>query len=147
MKINEFIVEATGNNYLYYATAITMVSSILENGLIKANRSPISGIASNAPTVRTSNSRRYIESNRYSKSDYEYNSAIIVLDRGSIANQYKIVNTNRYEEIILVPKGALPVRGRIKGFYFNIPNEHVEEYSKDPWFQALLNSPYLLNSK
>ena len=38
MKINEFIVESTDNNYLYYATSLTMISGILNTGIIKADQ-------------------------------------------------------------------------------------------------------------
>jgi hypothetical protein len=142
MKINEFIVEATGNNYLYYATSLAMISGILDTGIIKADQ----GTSKN-PIIKTYNSKRYVESGKISNSNNQGNAVIILLDRRAIANQYRVVNTdNRYEEVILVPKGALPIRGKIQGFYFNKPNKDaIADKSNYPWFQSVLNSPYLLN--
>ena len=142
MKINEFIVEATGNNYLYYATSLAMISGILDTGIIKTDQ----GTSKN-PIIKTYNSKRYVESGKFPNSNNQGNTVIILLDRRAIANQYRVVNTdNRYEEVILVPKGALPIRGKIQGFYFNKPNEaYIADQSKYPWFQSVLNSPYLLN--
>jgi len=81
---------------------------------------------------------------------------MLVLDRPSIANQYKMFSSSQgtqtfgdeYEEVIVVPKGSMPVRGKIKGFYFN-PNRRntIKDYEDVPWFTRLLNSPYLLNRK
>ena len=142
MKINEFIVESTDNNYLYYATSLTMISGILNTGIIKADQ----GTSKN-PIIKTYNSKRYAESGKFAKSTNQGNAVIILLNRRDIANQYRIVNTDdRYEEIILVPKGALPIRGKIQGFYFNKPNEDtMTDISKYSWFQSVLNSQYLLN--
>ncbi len=161
MRASEFIVEAVGNDYLYHATQPAAMLHILDKGLLKASYRPQQATIArtNAPTISTTRSRHYAESDEFIDNlnlTYDGNAVILVLDRPSIANQYKMFSSSQgtqtfgdeYEEVIVVPKGSMPVRGKIKGFYFN-PNRRntIKDYEDVPWFTRLLNSPYLLNRK
>jgi hypothetical protein len=84
------------------------------------------------------------------------NAVILVFDRNAVANHYKMFGTSQgtqtvgdeYEEVIVAPRGSMPIRGTLKGFYFNPKRTaEIQEYQDIPWFQELLNSPYYMGPK
>jgi hypothetical protein len=55
---------------------------------------------------------------------------------------------DEFEEVIVVPKGVMPIQGTMKGFYFNPRRTaEIEEFKDIPWFKELLNSPYYMGQK
>ena len=169
MRATEFIVEgvseslneAVGDNYLYHATMPAGIMRILRTGIIKATDRPQPSTKSKTryPTISTTRSKQYAESNDFV--DFlnltkDGNSVILVFDRTAVANHYKMFSTSQgtqtvgdeYEEVIVAPKGSMPIKGTLKGFYFN-PNRtgEIQEYQDVPWFNELLNSPYYMGQK
>jgi hypothetical protein len=155
------MVEGVNDNFLYHATQPAGIMRILRTGAIKASNRP--QIATKAktqyPTISTTRSKQYAESDDFV--DFlnltkEGNTVILVFDRNAIANHYKMFSTSQgtqtvgdeFEEAIVVPKGAMPINGTLKGFYFN-PNrqQEVKEFENVPWFKELLDSPYYMGSK
>jgi hypothetical protein len=169
MRATEFIVEgvtealneAVGDNYLYHATMPAGIMRILRTGAIKATDRPQPSTKARTqyPTISTTRSKQYAESNEFV--DFlnltkEGNAVILVFDRNAVANHYKMFGTSQgtqtvgdeYEEVIVAPKGSMPIKGTLKGFYFN-PNRtgEIQEYQDVPWFNELLNSPYYMGQK
>ena len=107
----------------------------------------------------TTRSKTYAESDdfvNFLNLTNEGNSVILVIDRNAVANHYKMFSTSQgtqtvgdeFEEVIVVPKGSMPVKGTLKGFYFNpARQEELKEFENIPWFKELLNSPYYLGPK
>jgi len=157
-KMNEGLDEAVGDNYLYHATQPSGMMRILRSGFIKASHRPQEATKSRtqSPTVSTTRSKSYAESNDFV--DFlnlpnEGNAVIIVFDRNAVANHYKMFSTSQgtqtvgdeFEEVIVVPKGQMPIKGTMKGFYFNPKRTaEIEEFKDMPWFNELLNSPYYM---
>jgi hypothetical protein len=156
--MNEGLDEAVGDNYLYHATQPSGMMRILRSGFIKASHRPQEATKSRtqSPTVSTTRSKSYAESNDFV--DFlnlpnEGNAVIIVFDRNAVANHYKMFSTSQgtqtvgdeFEEVIVVPKGQMPIKGTMKGFYFNPKRTaEIEEFKDMPWFNELLNSPYYM---
>jgi murein DD-endopeptidase MepM/ murein hydrolase activator NlpD/pyrimidine deaminase RibD-like protein len=153
--------EAVTDNYLYHATQPGGMMRILRSGEIKASYRPQEATKAKTqyPTVSTTRSKQYAESDDFVDFLHltnEGNSVIIIFDKSKIANHYKMFSTSQgtqtvgdeFEEVIIVPKGSMPIQGTMKGFYFN-PNRKAEiEGFKDlPWFKELLNSPYYIGQK
>jgi hypothetical protein len=160
-SVAEDLNEAVSDNYLYHATMPAGMMRILRTGIIKATDRPQSSTKSKTqyPTISTTRSKQYAESNDFV--DFlnltkDGNSVILVFDRTAVANHYKMFSTSQgtqtvgdeYEEVIVAPKGSMPIRGTLKGFYFN-PNrtEEIEGYQDVPWFNELLTSPYYMGQK
>jgi hypothetical protein len=153
--------EAVTDNYLYHATQPAGMMRILRSGAIKASFRPQEATKAKTqyPTVSTTRSKQYAESDDFV--DFlnlprEGNSVIIIFDRSKIANHYKMFSTSQgtqtvgdeFEEVIVVPKGSMPIQGTIKGFYFNPARAaEIEEFKNTPWFKELLNSPYYIGQK
>jgi hypothetical protein len=160
-SIEEGLDEAVGDNYLYHATQPGGIMRILRTGVIKASDRPQAATKSKTqyPTVSTTRSKQYAESEDFV--DFlnltrAGNSVIIVFDRNAVANHYKMFSTSQgtqtvgdeFEEVIVVPKGAMPIQGTMKGFYFNPKRTaEIEEFKDTPWFKELLNSPYYMGQK
>ena len=134
---------------------------ILRSGEIKASYRPQEATKAKTqyPTVSTTRSKQYAESDDFVDFLHltnEGNSVIIIFDKSKIANHYKMFSTSQgtqtvgdeFEEVIVVPKGSMPIQGTMKGFYFN-PNRkaEIEEFKDLPWFNELLNSPYYIGQK
>jgi GNAT superfamily N-acetyltransferase len=159
--VAESLDEAVGDNYLYHATQPSGMMRILRSGAIKASyRSQEATKArTQLPTVSTTRSKQYAESDDFV--DFlnltkEGNSVIIVFDSNAVANHYKMFSTSQgtqtvgdeFEEVIVVPKGMMPIQGTMKGFYFNPKRTlEIEEFKDTPWFKELLNSPYYMGQK
>ena len=159
--VAEGLDEAVGGNYLYHATMPAGMMRILRTGIIKATDRPQSTTKSKTqyPTISTTRSKQYAESNDFV--DFlnltkDGNSVILVFDRTAVANHYKMFSTSQgtqtvgdeYEEVIVAPKGSMPIKGTLKGFYFNPRRtEEIEGYQDVPWFNELLNSPYYMGQK
>lgn len=157
----EGLEEAVGGNYLYHATMPAGIMRILRDGLIKASWRPQEATKAKTkyPTVSTTRSKQYAESDNFVNFlnlTKDGNAAIMVFDRNAVANHYKMFSTSQgtqnvgdeYEEVIVVPKGAMPIRGTLKGFYFNPKRAaEIEEYKDFPWFKELLKSPYYLGPR
>jgi 5'(3')-deoxyribonucleotidase len=157
----ESLDEAVGDNYLYHATMPAGLMRILKDGKMKASWRPQAATTAKTkyPTVSTTRSKQYAESDEFVNFlnlTKEGNAAIMVFDRNALANHYKMFSTSQgtqnvgdeYEEVIVVPKGALPIKGILKGFYFNPKRAaEIQEYKDIPWFQELLKSPYYLGPK
>ena len=153
--------EAVTDNYLYHATMPAGMMRILRTGIIKATDRPQPSTKSKTqyPTISTTRSKQYAESNDFV--DFlnltnDGNSVILVFDRNTVANHYKMFSTSQgtqtvgdeYEEVIVAPKGAMPIKGTLKGFYFNPRStEEIEGYKDIPWFNELLTSPYYIGPK
>jgi hypothetical protein len=134
---------------------------ILRSGAIKASYRPqeATKARTQSPTVSTTRSKQYAESDdfvNFLNLTKEGNSVIIVFDRNAVANHYKMFSTSQgtqtvgdeFEEVIVVPKGAMPIQGTMKGFYFNPKRTaEIEEFKDTPWFKELLNSPYYMGQK
>jgi hypothetical protein len=160
-SIEEGLDEAVGDNYLYHATQPGGIMRILRTGVIKASDRPQAATKSKTqyPTVSTTRSKQYAESEDFV--DFlnltrAGNSVIIVFDRNAVANHYKMFSTSQgtqtvgdeFEEVIVVPKGVMPIQGTMKGFYFNPRRTaEIEEFKDIPWFKELLNSPYYMGQK
>jgi pyrimidine deaminase RibD-like protein len=159
--VAEDLDEAVSDNYLYHATQPGGMMRILRSGAIKASYRPQEATKAKTqyPTVSTTRSKQYAESDDFV--DFlnltrEGNSVIIVFDKSKIANHYKMFSTSQgtqtvgdeFEEVIVVPKGSMPIQGTMKGFYFN-PNreQEIEEFRDAPWFKELLTSPYYMGQK
>jgi pyrimidine deaminase RibD-like protein/biotin carboxyl carrier protein len=153
--------EAVTDNYLYHATQPGGMMRILRSGEIKASYRPQEATKAKTqyPTVSTTRSKQYAESDDFVDFLHltnEGNSVIIIFDKSKIANHYKMFSTSQgtqtvgdeFEEVIVVPKGSMPIQGTMKGFYFN-PNRkaEIEEFKDLPWFNELLNSPYYIGQK
>ncbi len=159
--VAEGLDEAVGGNYLYHATMPAGMMRILRTGIIKATDRPQPSTKSKTqyPTISTTRSKQYAESNDFV--DFlnltkDGNSVILVFDRNTVANHYKMFSTSQgtqtvgdeYEEVIVAPKGSMPIKGTLKGFYFNPRRtEEIEGYQDVPWFNELLNSPYYMGQK
>ena len=153
-----FLDEAVGGNYLYHATQPQAMMRILRSGAIKASYRPQDATKARTqlPTVSTTRSKQYAESDDFTnflKLTREGNSVIIVFDRNAVGNHYKMFSTSQgaqtegdeFEEVIVVPKGIMPVQGTMKGFYFNPKRtSEIEEFKDIPWFNELLNSRYYM---
>jgi|694.fasta_scaffold01084_45 hypothetical protein len=153
--------EAVTDNYLYHATMPAGIMRILRTGIIKATDRPQPSTKSKTqyPTISTTRSKQYAESNDFV--DFlnltkDGNSVILVFDRTTVANHYKMFSTSQgtqtvgdeYEEVIVAPKGSMPIKGTLKGFYFNPRRtEEIEGYKDIPWFNELLTSPYYIGPK
>jgi hypothetical protein len=153
--------EAVTDNYLYHATMPAGMMRILRTGIIKATDRPQPSTKSKTqyPTISTTRSKQYAESNDFV--DFlnltnDGNSVILVFDRNTVANHYKMFSTSQgtqtvgdeYEEVIVAPKGSMPIKGTLKGFYFNPRRtEEIEGYKDIPWFNELLTSPYYIGPK
>jgi hypothetical protein len=153
--------EAVTDNYLYHATMPAGMMRILRTGIIKATDRPQPSTKSKTqyPTISTTRSKQYAESNDFV--DFlnltkDGNSVILVFDRTTVANHYKMFSTSQgtqtvgdeYEEVIVAPKGSMPIKGTLKGFYFNPRRtEEIEGYKDIPWFNELLTSPYYIGPK
>ena len=153
--------EAVDDNYLYHATQPSGMMRILRSGAIKASyRSQEATKArTQLPTVSTTRSKQYAESDDFV--DFlnltkEGNSVIIVFDSNAVANHYKMFSTSQgtqtvgdeFEEVIVAPKGMMPIQGTMKGFYFNPKRtSEIEEFKDTPWFKELVNSPYYMRTK
>ena len=160
-SIEEGLDEAVGDNYLYHATQPSGMMRILRSGAIKASYRPqeATKARTQSPTVSTTRSKQYAESDdfvNFLKLTKEGNSVIIVFDRNAVANHYKMFSTSQgtqtvgdeFEEVIVVPKGVMPIQGTMKGFYFNPRRTaEIEEFKDIPWFKELLNSPYYMGQK
>jgi hypothetical protein len=160
-SVAEDLNEAVSDNYLYHATMPAGMMRILRTGIIKATDRPQSSTKSKTqyPTISTTRSKQYAESNDFV--DFlnltkDGNSVILVFDRTAVANHYKMFSTSQgtqtvgdeYEEVIVAPKGSMPIKGTLKGFYFNPRRtEEIEGYQDVPWFNELLNSPYYMGQK
>ncbi len=157
----ESVEEGVNDNFLYHATQPGGMMRILRSGTIKASYRPqeATKAITKYPTVSTTRSKQYAESDdfvNFLNLTKEGNAVIIVLDKNAIANHYKMFSTSQgtqtvgdeFEEAIVVPKGLMPIKGALKGFYFN-PNRQAEikEFEDIPWFKELLNSPYYLGPK
>jgi hypothetical protein len=159
--VAEGLDEAVGDNYLYHATQPSGMMRILRSGAIKASYRPqeATKARTQSPTVSTTRSKQYAESDdfvNFLNLTKEGNSVIIVFDRNAVANHYKMFSTSQgtqtvgdeFEEVIVVPKGAMPIQGTMKGFYFNPKRTaEIEEFKDTPWFKELLNSPYYMGQK
>jgi hypothetical protein len=159
--VAEGLDEAVGDNYLYHATQPSGMMRILRSGAIKASYRPqeATKARTQSPTVSTTRSKQYAESDdfvNFLNLTKEGNSVIIVFDRNAVANHYKMFSTSQgtqtvgdeFEEVIVVPKGAMPIQGTMKGFYFNPKRTaEIEEFNDTPWFKELLNSPYYMGQK
>ena len=160
-SVAEDLNEAVSDNYLYHATMPAGMMRILRTGIIKATDRPQPSTKSKTqyPTISTTRSKQYAESNDFV--DFlnlpnDGNAVILVFDRAAVANHYKMFSTSQgtqtvgdeYEEVIVAPKGSMPIKGTLKGFYFN-PNrtEEIEGYQDVPWFNELLTSPYYMGQK
>ena len=153
--------EGVNDNFLYHATQPAGIMRILRTGAIKASYRPqaVTKSRTQYPTVSTTRSKQYAESNEFV--DFlnlppEGNAVILVLDRTAIANHYKMFSTSQgtqtigdeFEEVIVVPKGSMPIKGTLLGFYFNPKKmNEIKEYENIPWFKELFNSPYYLDQK
>jgi hypothetical protein len=153
--------EAVTDNYLYHATMPAGMMRILRTGIIKATDRPQPSTKSKTqyPTISTTRSKQYAESNDFV--DFlnlpnDGNAVILVFDRAAVANHYKMFSTSQgtqtvgdeYEEVIVAPKGSMPIKGTLKGFYFNPRRtEEIEGYKDIPWFNELLTSPYYIGPK
>lgn len=158
---SQTVTEMVSDNYLYHATQPAGMMRILRSGFIKASYRPQPATQSRTqhPTVSTTRSKHYAESNDFVdflNLDRTGNAVILVLDRDAIANRYRMFATSQgtqtvgdeSEEVIVVPKGTLPLQGILKGFYFNPQRtKEIEEFKDTPWFQELLNSPYYMGAK
>jgi hypothetical protein len=161
VRSNEDLDEAVGDNYLYHATMPAGLMRILRTGVIKATDRPQPSTKARTqyPTISTTRSKQYAESNEFV--DFlnltkDGNAVILVFDRNAVANHYKMFGTSQgtqtvgdeFEEVIVAPQGSMPIRGTLKGFYFN-PNRtaEIQEYQDVPWFQELLTSPYYMGKK
>ena len=159
--VEKGLYEAVTDNYLYHATQPAGMMRILRSGVIKASYRPQDATKAKTqyPTVSTTRSKQYAESDDFV--DFlnltrEGNSVIIVFDKSKIANHYRMFSTSQgtqtvgdeFEEVIVVPKGSMPIQGTMKGFYFN-PNreQEIEEFQDAPWFKELLTSPYYMGQK
>ena len=156
--VAEGLDEAVGDNYLYHATQPSGMMRILRGGAIKASYRPqeATKARTQSPTVSTTRSKQYAESDdfvNFLNLTKEGNSVIIVFDRNAVANHYKMFSTSQgtqtvgdeFEEVIVVPKGMMPIQGTMKGFYFNPKRTlEIEEFKDTPWFKELLNSPYYM---
>ena len=159
--VAEGLDEAVGDNYLYHATQPSGMMRILRGGAIKASYRPqeATKARTQSPTVSTTRSKQYAESDdfvNFLNLTKEGNSVIIVFDRNAVANHYKMFSTSQgtqtvgdeFEEVIVVPKGMMPIQGTMKGFYFNpTRTSEIEEFKDTPWFKELLNSPYYMGQK
>ena len=159
--VAESLDEAVGDNYLYHATHPSGMMRILRGGAIKASYRPqeATKARTQSPTVSTTRSKQYAESDdfvNFLSLTKEGNSVIIVFDRNAVANHYKMFSTSQgtqtvgdeFEEVIVVPKGVMPIQGTMKGFYFNPRRTaEIEEFKDIPWFKELLNSPYYMGQK
>ena len=159
--VAEGLDEAVGDNYLYHATQPSGMMRILRSGAIKASYRPQEATKARiqSPTVSTTRSKQYAESDdfvNFLNLTNEGNSVIIVFDRNAVANHYKMFSTSQgtqtvgdeFEEVIVVPKGMMPIQGKMKGFYFNPKRTlEIEEFKDTPWFKELLNSPYYMGQK
>jgi hypothetical protein len=153
--------EAVDDNYLYHATQPSGMMRILRSGSIKASYRPqeATKARTQSPTVSTTRSKQYAESDdfvNFLNLTKEGNSVIIVFDRNAVANHYKMFSTSQgtqtvgdeFEEVIVVPKGMMPIQSTMKGFYFNPKRtSEIEEFKDTPWFKELLNSPYYMRTK
>ena len=153
--------EAVTDNYLYHATMPAGMMQILRTGAIKATDRPQPSTKARTqyPTISTTRSKQYAESDEFVdflNKDKDGNSVILVFDRTTVANHYKMFSTSQgtqtvgdeYEEVIIAPKGAMPIKGTLKGFYFNPRRtEEIEGYKDIPWFNELLTSPYYIGPK
>ena len=153
--------EAVTDNYLYHATMPAGMMRMLRTGIIKATDRPQASTKAKTqyPTISTTRSKQYAESNEFV--DFlnltnDGNAVILVFDRNAVANHYKMFSTSQgtqtvgdeYEEVIVAPKGLMPIKGTLKGFYFNPKRTaEIQEYQDVPWFQELLNSPYYMGPK
>jgi hypothetical protein len=134
---------------------------ILRTGAIKATDRPQPSTKARTqyPTISTTRSKQYAESNEFV--DFlnltkEGNAVILVFDRNNVANHYKMFGTSQgtqtvgdeFEEVIVAPKGSMPIKGTLKGFYFNPGRtSEIEGYKDIPWFNELLTSPYYIGPK
>jgi GNAT superfamily N-acetyltransferase len=159
--VAEGLDEAVGDNYLYHATMPAGIMRILRTGAIKATDRPQPSTKARTqyPTISTTRSKQYAESNEFV--DFlnltkEGNAVILVFDRNAVANHYKMFGTSQgtqtvgdeYEEVIVAPKGSMPIKGTLKGFYFNPKRtSEIQEYQDVPWFKELLNSPYYMGQE
>ena len=153
--------EAVDDNYLYHATQPSGMMRILRSGSIKASYRPqeATKARTQSPTVSTTRSKQYAESDdfvNFLNLTKEGNSVIIVFDRNAVANHYKMFSTSQgtqtvgdeFEEVIVAPKGMMPIQGTMKGFYFNPKRtSEIEEFKDTPWFKELVNSPYYMRTK
>jgi hypothetical protein len=160
-SVAEELDEAVGDNYLYHATQPGGIMRILRSGAIKASYRPqeATKARTQSPTVSTTRSKQYAESDdfvNFLNLTKEGNSVIIVFDRNAVANHYKMFSTSQgtqtvgdeFEEVIVVPKGAMPIQGTMKGFYFNPRRtKELEAFKEIPWFKELFNSPYYMGPK
>jgi hypothetical protein len=159
--VAENLEEGVNDNYLYHATMPAGLMRILRTGSIKATDRPQPSTKARTqyPTISTTRSKQYAESDQFV--DFlnltnDGNAVILVFDRNAVANHYKMFGTSQgtqtvgdeYEEVIVAPRGSMPIRGTLKGFYFN-PNRtaEIQEYQDVPWFQELLTSPYYMGPK
>ena len=159
--VAEDLDEAVGDNYLYHATMPAGLMRILRTGAIKATDRPQPSTKARTqyPTISTTRSKQYAESDEFV--DFlnltnDGNAVILVFDRNAVANHHKMFGTSQgtqtvgdeFEEVIVAPRGSMPIRGTLKGFYFN-PNRtaEIQEYQDVPWFQELLTSPYYMDQK
>jgi hypothetical protein len=162
MRAKEFITEKVGPNFLYHATDPASMMRILKSGYLKATQTPqdATKARTSLPTISTTRNKNHAESDMFSDMlmlTPEGNSVILILDKNAIAQRYKMFPTSQgtqtyqsdeYEEAIIVPKGTLPIQGVLKGFYFNPKRkEELASYKDVPWFQEVLNSPYLLQKQ
>ncbi len=162
MRADEFIIEKVGPNYLYHATDVSGIWRILKTGYLKATEKPqdATKAITNLPTISTTRNKNHAESDMFIDMlmlDKTGNSVILILDKNAIGQRYKMFPTSQgkqtyhsdeYEEVVVVPKGNMPLQGILKGFYFNPKRkEEIESYQKIPWFQEVLNSPYLLQKQ
>lgn len=153
--------EDVGENYLYHATSPASLMRILQSGLLKAGYRSQTATTSQTdlPTISTTRNKNYAESDVFL--DFlmlppEGNSFILVLDRNRLAYRYRILSTSQgkqmegdeFEEVIVAPKGQIPIQGILKGFYINpkrVRDIFENNYLEYPWFKTILASPYFMN--
>jgi len=159
--IAEDLEEGVNDNYLYHATMPAGLMRILRTGSIKATDRPQPSTKARTqyPTISTTRSKQYAESEDFIDfldKDKDGNAVILVFDRNAVANHYKMFGTSQgtqtvgdeYEEVIVAPRGSMPIQGTLKGFYFNPRRTaEIEGYKDIPWFQELLASPYYMGQK
>jgi hypothetical protein len=167
MLISELIQEDVSSTYLYHATNCIAMMRILKAGAIAASprSQPATLARTTLPTISVTRSRAYAEGKEFRDNlmlDAGLaNQCIIVMNRNTIKQRYKLFPTSQaspdipqsmtpksggeYEEVIVVPKKFMPLKGNILGFYFN-PSEkqEIESFKKTPWWSIVENSPYLL---
>lgn len=162
MRVYELF-EAVGSNYLYHATSPQSLMRILKSGQLNASYrpQPITRARTSAPTISTTRNKSYAESDdfvNFLNMTQEGNVFVLILDRNSLANRYRMFSTSQgtqthgdeYEEVIVAPKGSIPLQGVLRGFYLNPKRINVlqeEGFLEFPWFKIIMDSPYFLNKE